>query len=136
MAERQERTSAFPGHLAVTAPEAGARRGDLFDPTCATRRLLDRVGSKWVAMLVKTLAEHDELRYAELKRRTPGISAKMLAQTLRSLETDHLVARRVEPSVPPAVHYSLTPLGRTLDEPLRALRDWAEEHMAEVDGIR
>lgn len=110
-------------------------RGDLFDPACKTRRLLDRVGSKWVAMLVKTLAGAGELRYAELKRRTPGISAKMLAQTLRSLETDRLVRRRVEPTVPPAVFYALTPLGRSLDEPLAVLREWAEAHMAEVDGL-
>lgn len=122
-------TGAAPG------PDTGRRRGDLFDPTCATRRLLDRVGSKWVAMLVKTLTERGELRYADLKRRTPGISAKVLAQTLRSLEADHLVLRRVEPTVPPSVFYSLTPLGISLDEPLAALRDWAEEHMAEVDGL-
>ncbi|WP_328324465.1 helix-turn-helix transcriptional regulator [Kribbella sp. NBC_00382] len=83
---------------------------------------------------VKTLAESGELRYAVLKRRTPGISAKMLAQTLRGLERDQLVIRRVEPTVPPAVHYSLTPLGRSLDEPLAALRDWAETHMPETTG--
>jgi DNA-binding HxlR family transcriptional regulator len=114
----------------VSAP---VRRGDLFDPACSTRRLLDRIGSKWVAMLVKTLAGSGEVRYADLKRRTPGISAKMLAQTLRSLEADGLVRRRVESSTPPAVHYSLTPLGLSLDEPLGALRAWAEEHMGEID---
>lgn len=112
---------------------APVRRGDLFDPACSTRRLLDRIGSKWVAMLVKTLAGSGEVRYADLKRRTPGISAKMLAQTLRSLEADGLVRRRVEASTPPAVHYSLTPLGLSLDEPLGALRAWAEEHMGEID---
>lgn len=126
----EDRTSPTPGHPAVTTP-----RGDLFDPTCETRRLLDRIGSKWVVMIVKTLHESGELRYAELKRRTPGVSGKMLAQTLRGLERDRLVARRVEPTVPPSVHYALTPLGVSLDAPLAALREWAEEHMAEVDGL-
>jgi DNA-binding HxlR family transcriptional regulator len=125
----EDRTSPTLGHLGVTAP-----RGDLFSPECPTRRLLDRVGSKWVAMIVKTLAESGELRYAELKRRTPGVSAKMLTQTLRGLEEDRLVVRRVVASIPPAVYYSLTPLGRSLDEPLAALRDWAETHMPEIDG--
>lgn len=126
----EDGTSAAPGHREVTTP-----RGDLFDPACHTRRLLDRVGSKWVVMIIETLHASGELRYAELKRRTPGISAKMLAQTLRGLEQDRLVARRVEPTVPPRVHYSLTALGVSLDEPLAALREWAEAHMAEVDGL-
>jgi DNA-binding HxlR family transcriptional regulator len=124
----EDRTSAPPGH-----PQVPASRGDLFSPQCPTRRLLDRVGSKWVAMIVKTLAESGELRYAELKRRTPGISAKVLTQTLRALEQDSLLTRRVEPTIPPAVHYSLTPLGFSLDEPLAMLRNWAETHMPEID---
>lgn len=116
----------------VTAPD---RRGDLFDPSCPTRQLLDRISGKWVAMIIKTLAESGELRWSEVKRATPGVSAKMLAQTLQSLEGDGLVARRVEPTVPPAVHYSLTPLGESLDEPLAALRAWAENHMYEIDPL-
>ena len=87
-------------------------------------------------MLVHVLSSGQEVRFAELQRRAPGISRKMLAQTLRSLEADSLVARRVEETVPPRVHYSLTPLGRTLVEPLEVLRDWAETHMAEVDAHR
>jgi DNA-binding HxlR family transcriptional regulator len=116
---------------------APTRRGDLFDPACPTRRLLDRVGGKWVAMLVKVLAEADpqELGFAELERRVPGVSHKMLSQTLRGLAADGLVSRRVEPSVPPRVHYRLTPLGRSLDEPLAALRDWAERHMPDIDDF-
>ncbi|GAA0572332.1 helix-turn-helix domain-containing protein [Paractinoplanes ferrugineus] len=114
-----------------------ARRGDLFDPACPTRRLLDRVGTKWVAMIVKVLAEagSPELGFAELERRIPGISHKMLSQTLRSLAADGLVDRRVEPSTPPRVHYRLTDLGRSLDEPLAALRDWAERHMGDIDDF-
>ncbi|KFE71261.1 Transcriptional regulator, HxlR family protein [Hyalangium minutum] len=88
-------------------------------------------------MLVRALANAGgEVRFAELQRRAPGISRKMLAQTLRELEYDGLVARRVEPTIPPAVHYSLTELGRTLIAPLDALREWAETHMVTVDEHR
>ncbi|MEU3527664.1 helix-turn-helix domain-containing protein [Streptomyces sp. NPDC038707] len=117
------------------AKDAPAARGDLFDPACPTRRLLDRIGTKWTSMAVKVLAQAapGEVRFTELLRRMPGVSQKMLAATLRSLVRDGLAARRVEPSVPPAVHYRLTPLGLSLDTVLAAVRDWAEEHMAEVD---
>lgn len=60
----------------------------------------------------------------------------MSRQTLRELERDGLVSRRVEPTVPPRVHYALTPLGASLSEPLAALREWAERHMARVDAHR
>jgi DNA-binding HxlR family transcriptional regulator len=116
-----------------------APRGDLFSAACPTRQLLDRLGGKWTSMLVKVLAEEPEggeLRFAELKRRAPGISQKMLSQTLRSLARDGLVARRVEPTIPPAVHYALTPLGRSLERPLSTLRTWAEEHMHAIDRSR
>lgn len=86
-------------------------------------------------MVFKVLAEEapGELRFAELRRRIPGISQKMLSVTLQSLVRDGLVARRVEPTVPPAVHYRLTELGLSLERPLSALRDWAETHMQEID---
>ncbi|WP_308165976.1 helix-turn-helix domain-containing protein [Actinomadura sp. NEAU-AAG7] len=117
------------------SPKSGAR-GDLFDPLCPTRRLLDRIGTKWTSMAVKVLASAapGELRFAELQRRMPGVSQKMLSVTLRNLARDGLVVRRVEPTVPPRVHYRLTDLGLSLEEVLAAVRDWAEEHMAEIDA--
>lgn len=120
--------------MEVTALADDAR-GDLFDPKCPTRELLDRIGSKWTSMAVKVLAEAapQEVRFAELRRRMPGVSQKMLSVTLQGMVKDGLVRRRVEPTVPPAVHYSLTGLGLSLEEPLAALRAWAEEHMAEID---
>ncbi|UGT55238.1 winged helix-turn-helix transcriptional regulator [Nocardia asteroides] len=110
-------------------------RGDVFDPQCPTRQLLDRIGTKWTSMAVKVLAEAapEEVRFAELRRRMPGVSQKMLSVTLHSLIRDGLVARRVEPTVPPRVHYRLTELGLSLEVPLAALRTWAEAHMAEID---
>ncbi|MBZ6226124.1 winged helix-turn-helix transcriptional regulator [Streptomyces olivaceus] len=121
-----------------TSRAPNGHRGDLFDPRCPTRRLLDRIGTKWTSMAVKVLAEAspDEVRFAELQRRMAGVSQKMLSVTLQGLTRDGLVDRRVEATVPPRVYYSLTPLGLTLDEPLAALREWAEAHMAEVDRAR
>ncbi|WP_078992927.1 winged helix-turn-helix transcriptional regulator [Streptomyces sp. MMG1121] len=111
-----------------------SQRGDLFDPLCPTRQLLDRIGTKWTSMAVKVLAEEapGEIRFADLRRRMPGVSQKMLSVTLQSLVRDGLVARRVEATVPPAVHYRLTDLGLSLEQPLAALRAWAEQHMPEI----
>lgn len=110
-------------------------RGDLFDPQCPTRRLLDRIGTKWTSMAVKVLAEAspEEVRFAELQRRMPGVSQKMLSVTLQGMTRDGLVGRRVEPTVPPRVYYGLTDLGLSLEGPLAVVRAWAEEHMAEID---
>lgn len=126
----QDGTSAPPGEPGVT--------GDLFSPACPTRQLLDRIGDKWTSMLVKVLAEvhPGELGFAELRRRTPGVSHKMLSQTLQSLRRDGLITRRVDPTVPPRVYYALTDLGMSLDAPLAAVRTWAETHMAAIDKAR
>lgn len=114
---------------------SGGERGDLFDPQCPTRQLLDRIGTKWTSMAVKVLAQAapDEVRFAELRRRMPGVSQKMLSVTLRSLTRDGLITRRVEPTVPPRVYYRLTELGLSLEAALATVRAWAEEHMAEID---
>lgn len=87
-------------------------------------------------MVIKVLAEAEpkEIRFTELRRRIPGISQKMLSRTLQSLARDRLVARRVEDGIPPAVHYRLTPLGLPLEEPLSALRTWAETNTPAIDG--
>lgn len=86
-------------------------------------------------MAVKTLADAapDEVRFAELRRRMPGVSQKMLSVTLRNLTRDGLVSRRVEPTVPPRVFYRLTGLGLSLEVALAGLRTWAEEHMTEIN---
>jgi DNA-binding HxlR family transcriptional regulator len=97
--------------------------------------MLDRIGTKWTSMAVKVLAEAapGELRFTQLRQRMPGISQKMLSVTLRSLVRDGLVARRVEPTVPPCVFYELTSLGLSLEGPLSMLRAWAEQHMPEIE---
>lgn len=104
---------------------------DVYDADCPSRLLLDRIGEKWTALIVGILAERPH-RFGQLRRRINGISHKMLTQTLRSLERDGLVSRRVEPTVPVTVEYSLTAIGHSLVQPLAALRDWAERHAGTV----
>ena len=72
------------------------------------------------------------LRFSDLRTTVDGISGKVLTDTLRELERDGLVSRHVFAEVPPRVEYELTSLGHTLHAPLRALGDWAEEHIEEV----
>lgn len=102
---------------------------------CPSRLVLDRIADKWTALLIHVLAE-GTTRNGELRRRVAGISQKMLTQTLRSLEEDGIVTRKVYPVVPPKVEYSLTPLGRSLIEPLEAICRWAEAHLAEMEAAR
>lgn len=101
--------------------------------TCPTNRLLDRIGDKWVGLILKELAK-GRCRYGELARTIAGASQKMLTQTLRNLERDGLVSRTVTPAVPVRVDYALTPLGRSLLPVIRAVTEWAEQHIEEVDA--
>jgi len=105
------------------------------DSQCPSRLVLDRIADKWTALIIQLLSKRTT-RYAELQREIGGISQKMLTQTLRSLERDGLVERKVYPVVPPKVEYSLSKLGRTLIEPLRALCRWSEKHLAELQANR
>jgi DNA-binding HxlR family transcriptional regulator len=86
---------------------------------------LGTLASKWAIPLVMELSAGIR-RFSELERAMPGISQKVLAQTLRRLEADGLVTRTVYPSVPPIVEYELTPLGCAALEPIERLRVWAE----------
>ncbi|HEY2059432.1 MAG TPA: helix-turn-helix domain-containing protein [Amycolatopsis sp.] len=107
--------------------------GSPYRADCPTRRILDRVGDRWTVLIVGVLWEGDA-RFSELRRRIEGISQKMLTQTLRGLERDGLVRRTVYPQVPVRVEYALTDAGRTLREPLRALQEWAVEHLVDVSA--
>lgn len=104
---------------------------DPYDRNCPTRRLLDRIGDRWTVLVVGALAD-GPLRYSELHKRIDGVSQKMLTQTLRGLERDGLVLRTVTPQIPPRVDYELTAAGQSLRGPLKALEDWAKEHMASI----
>jgi DNA-binding HxlR family transcriptional regulator len=107
------------------------RPWDPFEHDCPSRRLLDRIGDRWTVLIVVTLDDGPQ-RFGALAARVGGISQKMLTQTLRSLERDGFVTRTVYPEIPPRVEYDLTPLGRSLLQPLRALEEWAVANMSEV----
>src|SRR5438034_10061395 len=107
--------------------------GSVMDAQCPSRLVLDRIADKWTALIIQVLASGTK-RYAELQREIGGISQKMLTQTLRSLERDGLVQRKVHPAVPTKVEYSLTRLGRTLIEPLHALCRRSEKQLAELQA--
>lgn len=114
---------------------AVAARGSVFSAHCPAQQALERIADKWTALVIYRL-ETGPKRSSELQREIGGISSKMLTQTLRSLERDGLVRREVFPVVPPKVEYSLTPLGRTLTEPLKAICRWAEANMPKVEAAR
>src|SRR5438132_5223408 len=107
----------------------------VMDAQCPSRLVLDRIADKWTALIIQILAS-GTMRYAALQREIGGISQKMLTLTLRTLELDGLVQRKVHPVVPPKVEYSLTKLGRTLIEPIHALCRWSEKHLAELEANR
>jgi DNA-binding HxlR family transcriptional regulator len=92
---------------------------------------LDRIADKWAVLVLGLLAD-GPVRFNQLRRQIQGISQKMLSQTLKSLERDGLVSRKVTPTVPVTVEYAVTPLGRTLSATVDSLRIWAETHMEQV----
>ncbi|WP_139416136.1 winged helix-turn-helix transcriptional regulator [Agromyces laixinhei] len=108
---------------------------DAYLESCPSRKLLARLADKWVALVLKSLAEGPK-RYSEVSRQLAGVSQKMLTQTLRSLERDGILTRTVTPSVPVRVDYELTLLGESLAGILGQLKVWAEQHMPEVESAR
>jgi DNA-binding HxlR family transcriptional regulator len=108
---------------------------NVLDQNCESRQALDRIADKWTCLIVYALLDGPR-RHGELRRSIGGISQKMLTQTLRSLERDGLVERTVIATIPPHVEYALTPLGRTLSEPLVAICHWAMDHLPELQAAR
>jgi DNA-binding HxlR family transcriptional regulator len=101
----------------------------------AVSAVLARVGDKWSVLIIMLL--HDgPRRFNEMKRMVGGISQRMLTLTLRGLERDGLVKRTVFPTIPPRVDYELTDLGRSLAKPVRALGQWAQEHIADIAAAK
>src|SRR4051812_20654229 len=102
------------------------RNRDLPEAECvAVHEVLKRVGDKWSVQVVALLGEGPH-RFNALRRSIERLSQRMLTLTLRGLERDGLVTRTVFPTVPPSVEYGLTPLGRTLLEPVQSLVAWAQ----------
>lgn len=112
-------------------PETELWPANPYASNCPTRLLLDRIADKWTVLLL-ILLERRPWRFNELRREVGGLTQKMASQTLKGLERDGLVNRKVTPTVPVTVEYSITPLGRTLFATVDALRQWAETNMPDV----
>ena len=106
-----------------------------FSVNCPTRLLFDQISDKW-SMMVLTVLDAGPLRFNAIKRHLEGVSQKALTQCLRRLERNGLVSRTVIPVSPVAVEYEITPLGRALQRPLKALHDWMLEHLGEIETAR
>ncbi|MDY5785430.1 helix-turn-helix domain-containing protein [Corynebacterium sp.] len=112
------------------------RRPNVLDRECPSRTALRHLTDRWTPLIVAVLGSGEFIRFTELKKEVQGISPKVLTETLRSMERDGLVTRRVTASIPPRVDYQLTDLGHTTVPPLTALRQWAEEHIAVIEKNR
>jgi len=108
---------------------------DVYNYLCPTRQVLDRIADKWSHLIILKLSE-GTLRFSQLRRAISGISQKALTSTLRGLERDGIVRRRLYASVPPRVEYSLTELGRSLVKLVAGVCSWAEDHIEEVQAAR
>ena len=124
---------AVPDDGGVSVPRAREEVTDL-QMINGTRTVLDLVAGKWSIDVLYLLANGTR-RYSEIFYEVGEISKKTLTQTLRALERDGLIARRVYAEVPPKVEYSLTPLGWSLTGPLMTMYEWAAEHLPNQHGL-
>ena len=102
---------------------------------CPIRDVLDRIGDAWSVLVLMELNK-GPCRFNALRRVVDGISQRMLAVTLRHLERDGLISRKVMPTAPPQVEYALTAMGKGLIASLSHLRDWAATHQPAVRAAR
>lgn len=105
---------------------------DVSKAACSNRVLLDQIADKWSILILGALCR-EPLRFNMLKRHLDGVTQKALTQTLRKLERNGIIARRVLQTSPVAVEYSITPLGQSLKAPFFAVFSWTIDHHAEVD---
>ncbi len=105
---------------------------DALFPDCPIRNVLARVGDKWSLLVLYTLQHKETLRFKQLQRAIPDISQKSLTQTLRTLEEDGFVSRKVYAEVPPRVEYALTERSRSFLPLVNNLIDWAKDNMEDI----
>lgn len=130
--------------VAATEPSTSFASGFIVGPTdkeqckeamVPVSEVLQQIGGKWTIHIIMSLGAGPR-RFSELLRGIDGISQKMLTATLRDLEKDGFVSRKVTPSIPPRVDYELTDMGRELREPLRVISQWAHANRHRVDEAR
>jgi DNA-binding HxlR family transcriptional regulator len=111
------------------------QRGELFSVACPSRKVLQNVTSRWGVMVLVALMS-GTYRFSDLRRKIGGVSEKMLAQTLQSLEADGFVLRTAFPVVPPRVEYSLTRMGQEVAREVESLADWIEGNLYRIMAQR
>jgi DNA-binding HxlR family transcriptional regulator len=102
---------------------------------CPSRAVLEHVTSRWGVLVLAALLERS-FRFSELRREIGGVSEKMLAQTLQTLERDGFLHRDAKPVIPPRVDYSLTPMGREVAQQVWVLTRWVENRLDDVFEAR
>jgi DNA-binding HxlR family transcriptional regulator len=105
---------------------------DNFYPECPIRNILARICDKWSMLVLFTLNKEGEMRFSQIQKSIPDVSQKMLTQTLRKLEEDGLVSRKVFAEVPPRVEYALTKRSLSLIPCIDTLICWAVDNMNSI----
>ena len=108
----------------------------LHEGICPIRDILCRLGDKWSLLALVTLNTNGTMRFSEIQKSIGDISQRMLSVTLRSLEADGLISRKIYPEVPPKVEYRLTKSGEELMPYLNNLVNWALEHSKDILNSR
>jgi DNA-binding HxlR family transcriptional regulator len=132
------KTKLTPEQIATLRAYDACDTQDSTDPRveALVTELIGRVADKWTMLILEVLTERGELRFTRLSEMVPGISYKMLTQTLRSMEREGLIARTVHPVIPPKVEYKLTTLGYSLGAAFCGVWMWAEKHLDEIERAR
>ncbi len=99
---------------------------------CPVRDVISRINDKWTMLAIYALGGFGVLRFGELKRKIGDVSQRMLTVTLRNLEADGLVSRKIYAEVPPRVEYQLTDLGKSLLHQMDGITNWANTHGEEI----
>lgn len=110
--------------------DADLRRADSL-----AREIFSDIANKWALLIIEALGERT-LRFGELRNEVEGVSHKMLTQNLRMLERNGLVDRKVYPTVPPRVEYTLTQPGRALRATVDAICGWTHQYLGHIEGAR
>ncbi|WP_329388130.1 winged helix-turn-helix transcriptional regulator [Streptomyces sp. NBC_01716] len=116
--------------MAISESGTDVGVGTVYRSDCPSRPILDQIADKWSMMVMAVLDK--PTRFNEIKRRLEGVTQRVLTQTLRRLERNGMVVRRVLPTSPVGVEYSLTPLGESLREPFGRLYDWTVDNADEI----
>lgn len=111
------------------------QRGKLLAAECPSRSVLKHVTSQWGVLVLMVLLK-GTTRFSQIRKKVNGVSEKMLAQTLQSLESDGFLNRRSFPVVPPHVEYSLTPMGEEVAAHISALAEWIESNLSRIMDAR